>query len=585
MAHKFPTFNLATIFETAVSKASDPSSSALKPTDQKSANPRKIFMLVGYRWVSLIPPLTIFILTGERPFLLALGAAIVANLLISVWSWQLNQLLRVYPSILLLDLLLMVGLMLLAGTWGGAFYLYALNPLLIAAFFFGIRGAMVATTFFLPLFIGALVMTPFPARTPAGWLLMITAVVGAYLISGIFGYASALVSRLQEAQAELSHTHRDLKVLHHLAVALQKASDVEGMQEVVLEAVTAKLGFRRAVIGLVDENTTFLTSWLGRVQDGSIIDSTDLTHPVQMPLSLEGGVVATAVLEQRICVATDADCTPDHWLHSHFGMSGCHIFPIILPEQPVGVLLLNMNNSLDVRDRLPLIESIAGQTAVAIGSMMTRLERARETAVHEERIRIAQDLHDTVSQALFGIVFTIDGSLKLLPEQAEIVIPELERALESADAVRSEIRRTILDIWPTTLTAERFTVDLRKYANNIRHRNATQFEFDIRGDFSSLSPLARRSLYRISQEALNNITHHAQASHARICVDVENGRAKLVVRDNGIGFDPQSALNRRYVHDHFGLHGILKRTQTLGGECHIFSQPDAGTSIVVDVPV
>ncbi|MCP5099314.1 MAG: hypothetical protein GY943_27490, partial [Chloroflexi bacterium] len=277
MAHKFPTFNLATIFETAVSKASDSSSSALKSTDQKSADPRKIFMLVGYRWVSLIPPLTIFILTGERPFLLALGAAIVANLLISVWSWQLNQLLRVYPSILLLDLLLMVGLMLLAGTWGGAFYLYALNPLLIAAFFFGIRGAMVATTFFLPLFIGALVMTPFPARTPAGWLLMITAVVGAYLISGIFGYASALVSRLQEAQAELSHTHRDLKVLHHLTVALQKASDVEGMQEVVLEAVTAKLGFRRAVIGLVDENTTFLTSWLGRVQDGSIIDSTDLT--------------------------------------------------------------------------------------------------------------------------------------------------------------------------------------------------------------------------------------------------------------------------------------------------------------------
>ncbi|MCP5097044.1 MAG: hypothetical protein GY943_15960, partial [Chloroflexi bacterium] len=65
--------------------------------------------------------------------------------------------------------------------------------------------------------------------------------------------------------------------------------------EVVLEAVTAKLGFRRAVIGLVDENTTFLTSWLGRVQDGSIIDSTDLTHPAQMPLSLEGGVVATAV--------------------------------------------------------------------------------------------------------------------------------------------------------------------------------------------------------------------------------------------------------------------------------------------------
>ena len=114
---------------------------------------------------------------------------------------------------------------------------------------------------------------------------------------------------------------------------------------------------------------------------------------------------------------------------------------------------------------------------------------------------------------------------------------------------------------------------------------ATGLTFDIRGDFASLSPLARRSMYRISQEALNNIATHAQAESAKVCVDVENGRAQLVIRDDGCGFPLKTILNRPTNHDHFGLHGMQKRAQTLGGECHIFSQPGAGTSIVVDIPV
>ncbi len=550
-----------------------------------AVQPKRIFtFLVGYRWLSLIPPLAVLFSAGERPFLPALIIAAASNFLITIRHRQLNKALQSQSWLLLADLLLMAGIISFSGQWGSAFFLYALNPLLIAAFFFGLLGAVAATTVSLPLY-GVMLFVSGNWGMMLNWVWVLTAVIGAYLISGTFGFAANLVKQLQTAQSKLTQTHSDLTLLHDLTVALQQAADVEAMQEVVLEAITSKLGFQRAVMGLVDEETAVLTGWVGQLREGSILTTKELTHPTQIPLSAEGGLVAQAVIEQRICQATEGPCTADNFLSTHFGMSGCRIFPMLMAERSIGVLLVDARQGPDIDERLPLLESVIGQTAVAIGSMLTRLNRARQTAVHEERIRFAQDLHDTVSQALFGIVFTLDGCIKLLPDQPEIVIPELERALASAETVRSEIRQTILDIWPTTLTAERFTADLRHYANHVIHFSGTQLTFDIRGDFASLSPLARRSLYRISQEALNNIATHARAEQARVCVDVENGRAQLVIRDDGQGFSLKSTLNRPADHDHFGLSGIQKRAETLGGECHIFSQPGAGTSIVVDIPV
>ncbi|MCA9975697.1 MAG: hypothetical protein KC413_08095, partial [Anaerolineales bacterium] len=122
------------------------------------------------------------------------------------------------------------------------------------------------------------------------------------------------------------------------------------------------------------------------------------------------------------------------------------------------------------------------------------------------------------------------------------------------------------------------------YAADILQANNLLVQFDIRGDFTALSPRAQRSLYRICQESLTNIVHHAAASEARICVDVESGVARLSVRDNGRGFEPDIALARDYGDEHFGLRGMMERTRSLGGSCDIFSQPEAGTSIVIEIP-
>lgn len=107
----------------------------------------------------------------------------------------------------------------------------------------------------------------------------------------------------------------------------------------------------------------------------------------------------------------------------------------------------------------------------------------------------------------------------------------------------------------------------------------------MRGKFDALSPRARRSLYRIAQECLTNVVQHAAATECRVCVDIENGRARLVVRDNGRGFEPEIALEQEHDSEHFSLRGMQNRAHSLGGICDIFSQPGAGTSVVIDIPV
>ncbi|MCA9969792.1 MAG: sensor histidine kinase, partial [Anaerolineales bacterium] len=272
-------------------------------------------------------------------------------------------------------------------------------------------------------------------------------------------------------------------------------------------------------------------------------------------------------------------------LYAQLAMRHAHVIPMQLREHGIGVLIVELGDETPAGDRMTSLQAIANQAAVAIGATMLCVNRARTVAVQEERLRIAQDIHDTVSQSLFGIVFTLDGCLKLLPRDPAAVAPELARALQAADAVRQEIRSSILDLWPAQLTADRFAADLQTHAAAACQAQETQFVFDIRGEFGALPPGARRSLYRIAQEALNNVAQHAAAREARVCVEVENGRARLAVRDDGRGFEPAAALARNYGGAHFGLRGMHERARALGGACHVFSKPGAGTSIVVEFPI
>jgi len=356
------------------------------------------------------------------------------------------------------------------------------------------------------------------------------------------------------------------------------------VQERVLEAVTINLGFKQAVVGLVDPDRNIITGWLGRVRDGQMHASGRLPHLIQIPISPQGGPVAVALLKQRVCLATAVPSTADDWIKTHFGMTTYRIFPMTLREHAIGVLLVDAAESQEGSARLRSLESIAHQAAVAIGTTMLCIDRAQRLAVQEERLRIAQDIHDTVSQSLFGIVYTLDGSIQLLPDQPEAAMPELKRALKVAEKAHNEVRHSILNIWPSEVTAERFADGLRKYTANHCQAGDLQITFHVSGDFARLSAQVRRGLYRIAQEALANVARHASASQADVSLEVTADRTRLTVTDDGRGFDPAPALAREYNREHFGLRGMQQRAGSLGGNWEIHSRPGEGSQIIVEIP-
>jgi signal transduction histidine kinase len=552
----------------------------------RGAGPRRVFTyLILFRWLSLIPPLlTLFIndQKGLSTFMLLIAVSI--NALFSLFHRQLNQILHRRAWLLIIDLSLVAGLVAMTGGWRSPYYLYALSPLLAAAYFFQLRGAVLATTSFLPLYLAGVLVTATLNDIPLDWLAIITAVVGSYLISGVFGYASTLISRLRATRDDLTHAHRDLEVIHDLTISLQSAADVKEVQERVLEAVTMNLGFKRAVVGLVDQEKNIISGWLGRVRDGQMLSIGGLPHPAQIPLSPAGGHVAEALMTQQVCQTASNPGTVDSWINTHFGITFCRIFPMVLREHPVGVLLVDAAESEEDPARLKSLGSIASQAAVAIGTTMMCIDRAQRLAVQEERLRIAQDIHDTVSQSLFGIVYTLDGSIKLLPKQPDAAIPELERALRVAQETHNEVRQSILNMWPSEITADRFADGLHKYMADICQADGLELTIEVRGDFEYLSTQARRGLYRIAQEALANTAHHSVASQANIRLEVTANQTKMAITDNGRGFDPDEALVREYDREHFGLRGMQERAEALGGVCEFHSQPDTGTSVIVDLP-
>jgi len=408
-------------------------------------------------------------------------------------------------------------------------------------------------------------------------------VVGFYSVSGAIGYAFSLVQQLEGARDELAEAHRDLEVIHDLTISLQSASDVNEVEERVLEAVTQELNYSRAVVALVDSSQGAISAWMGQSYDGN--HGSDLPHSVEIPLNEEGSMIIQVLLSGIPRLGVREPLTTDITINAQLGMENVHIFPLMLRDNPVGVLLVDADHGRNEPAKLQSLEAITNQAAVSLGATMMCIDRAQRLAVQEERLRIAQDIHDTVSQSLFGIVYTLDGTLKMLESQPEAVEPELRRVLEVAEETRAEVRKSILDMWPSELTAEKFVQDLQKYAVNVCQADQLEIHFDVNGDFSRLSSRTRRSLYRISQEALANTAHHAVASEAHVCVEVTAHQVVLSARDNGRGFDPDQALRREYGREHFGLWGMRDRAQSHGGTCEINSQPGAGTSIIVDIPI
>jgi signal transduction histidine kinase len=228
-------------------------------------------------------------------------------------------------------------------------------------------------------------------------------------------------------------------------------------------------------------------------------------------------------------------------------------------------------------DEKVFLRAVADQAAVAVENARLFSE-ARGKAALEERQKLARELHDSVSQALYGIALGVETARELLPDDPERASEPLDYATTLAEAGMTEMRALIFELRPESLEKEGLVAALEKQAAAVQARHGIRVEatFDKEPDASLET---KESLYRIAQEALHNTVKHARASNAEVKLEEDPEGITLQISDDGAGFDARDDFP-----GHLGLNSMRERASRQGGKLEVASEPGQGVHIVARIP-
>ncbi len=252
--------------------------------------------------------------------------------------------------------------------------------------------------------------------------------------------------------------------------------------------------------------------------------------------------------------------------------------PLLYHGMTLGVLnaYYPTTSSPDIAD-LSLFTSIAELTAVAIHNAR-EFTAAQDKAALEERRRLARELHDSVSQQLYGMTLGVQSARHFIETDPPYATESLDYALSLARACQADMRALLFVLHPEALESTGLVEALTHHVTAVGSRYNLAVELHLCAE-PTLPLDAREALYRIAQEALYNIVKHAQAQRVMLRLHQAGVNVILEIEDDGVGFNPTAAFP-----GHLGLHSMRERAQRLGGTIEIKSTPAWGTSVRVSLP-
>jgi len=201
--------------------------------------------------------------------------------------------------------------------------------------------------------------------------------------------------------------------------------------------------------------------------------------------------------------------------------------------------------------------------------------QAREEAAAEERNRLARDLHDAVSQTLFSASIIAEVLPKLWEKHPDEARRRLEEVRQLTRGALAEMRTLLLELRPTTLVEAEMGYLLQQLGEAVASRSRIDVDVSVEGQ-CAVPTEVKVALYRIAQEALNNVAKHAQAREARVILVCTESGVTLKVSDDGRGFDIS-----RIPPDSLGLGIMRERAKDAGASLNIESSPGRGTEVSV----
>ncbi|HZR17694.1 MAG TPA: GAF domain-containing protein [Verrucomicrobiae bacterium] len=255
------------------------------------------------------------------------------------------------------------------------------------------------------------------------------------------------------------------------------------------------------------------------------------------------------------------------------------LVPMLIAGNVEGVVGIRFTRKRSFRsEEMDLAQALAHQAMLAC--QLRRLSRqSRQAAVVAERNRLARDIHDTLAQGFTGVIVQLEAveeaiSKGLLAKASEC----LHRAGALARDSLQEARRSVQALRPQALENNDLFEALQELIRKMTAGTSVQAKFNVRGQPAELPQEWEQNLLRIGQEVLTNVLRHSQAARFNARLAFAQGEIRLVLQDDGKGFDPAGR------HDGFGLRGIRERVETMGGRLLIRSATGQGTTISILLP-
>ncbi|OGN95297.1 MAG: hypothetical protein A2Z71_00225 [Chloroflexi bacterium RBG_13_50_21] len=246
--------------------------------------------------------------------------------------------------------------------------------------------------------------------------------------------------------------------------------------------------------------------------------------------------------------------------------------------------LLIQNTDPDVHHLTQALSSLINQLESSNQQLRLLSERAIN-AQEDERKRIARSLHDDTGQSLSSLIINLERLEKHVPADENELVDRLSSLRIMASSSLDGLRSIIYDLRPAILDDLGLLPAIRWYARTNLEGAGIQVELEFPDDLPSLPQPLSTTLFRISQEAINNIIRHSQAKSACISLGLGENEVYLKISDDGHGFDPGRISSEAIEKQHWGLTGIQERIDLVSGKFSLDSDPEHGTTIMVILPL
>lgn len=379
-------------------------------------------------------------------------------------------------------------------------------------------------------------------------------------------YRSHLENLVTQRTAAEREQRQVAQALSETAAALTRSLDLQTVLSTILQQLQHVLDCEGAAICIIENNEAIIVDAVG-IAKALAGQHNSLEHKLPGPEVIRAQRTLTLEdLQMDLAVTVEGSKIR---VQSWVGV------PLLYEGKPLGALEVSsaQPNAFSPA-QIQLLHAFADQVAIAVANAHL-YRQAQFVAIQEERQRIARDLHDAVSQTLYSATLYADVALDQVATAPDQLSKTLSRLRSLQASALAEMRSLLLELRPAALAAARLETLIAQLGDVLSTRNAVVVNLRVSGQPPADLPQETRvALYRIAQEAFNNISKHAEARQVYVTLDYGPQDLVLEITDDGCGFDPTT-----FSHEGLGVNIMRERASAADIAFTLTSSPGKGTSI------